>query len=260
MNVHRASPVVVAAHDLPIREDWFDALIHEAQVAAGRLACLPGIDAIEALEAFVHSAQPPMSALETILQRYILGEFATRCTSSLHSHLVGEGVMRRDAPTMTLVDGHWSESAVDPLAAFGRWRDGVVATLLEVRPQRVVSRIARLVHGSYATTWSLEPLAASMRLPSAHLRAIFQRHTGITVRDYERAVRVLASLPLLDTTKVECVAQMVGYRSKKSFYSAFRRLTDLSPHAYRSLPPNRRTVIQDTLRQTVHDVLPVDIV
>jgi len=55
------------------------------------------------------------------------------------------------------------------------------------------------------------------------------------IHEYQIRLRILHAAKFLATsdTKVDAVARVVGFRSKKNFYSAFRRLIGLAPSTVR---------------------------
>jgi methylphosphotriester-DNA--protein-cysteine methyltransferase len=72
----------------------------------------------------------------------------------------------------------------------------------------------------------------------------------MSVREYRERVRVLASLAHLDreNSKLEIVAQLVGYKSKKNFYRAFRQMTGMAPAGFRRLSADERSKIMTASR------------
>ena len=76
-----------------------------------------------------------------------------------------------------------------------------------------------------------------------HLTTCFERDVGQTVHGYLTAVRVRqASLLVLSGEKIEAVSLLVGYRSKKNFYRAFKAHTGMSPVEYRGSVRHQATM------------------
>lgn len=81
---------------------------------------------------------------------------------------------------------------------------------------------------------TLTSLAASVREPRGRMAAAFRQEMGTTIHAYLTRVRVeRAADRLVFGEKVEAVMLAVVYHSKRSFYRPFRRLTSVTPGAYR---------------------------
>lgn len=78
-------------------------------------------------------------------------------------------------------------------------------------------------------------LAALARWSPSHFKACFREHTGYGCIDYFIRLRIHAACQLLDTTghDVKFIADRVGYTDPLWFSKAFKRVTGLSPTAYR---------------------------
>jgi two-component system response regulator YesN len=90
-----------------------------------------------------------------------------------------------------------------------------------------------VIETSYAERITLDSLATTLNRQSAYLGQLFRREVGMTVRQWVTRVRLEHAIVLIrDGVKIEAVALIVGYRSKKNFYRQFRRQFALTPSEY----------------------------
>jgi YesN/AraC family two-component response regulator len=96
-----------------------------------------------------------------------------------------------------------------------------------------VRRMIDLIEHSYADPVTLHFLATTLNRQAAYLGALFRREVGVSVRQWVTRVRLdHATVLIRDGVKIEAVALLVGYRSKKNFYRQFRRRYATTPLAY----------------------------
>lgn len=76
----------------------------------------------------------------------------------------------------------------------------------------------------------------------------FAREHGMSIPEYVRAIRLIESIDRIRQEKVEAVARDVGYKSRKNFNRTFKRLTGLTPTAFRQLPAVRADEIIESTR------------
>jgi AraC-like DNA-binding protein len=76
-------------------------------------------------------------------------------------------------------------------------------------------------------------LAQTRDRQAAYFGQIFRKQVGMTVHQWITRVRLDHAAALIrDGVKIEAVALMVGYRSKKNFYRQFRRRYATTPQRY----------------------------
>ena len=99
--------------------------------------------------------------------------------------------------------------------------------------QSHVRRILEVIEQSYSQPLTLRTLAAGLDRQPSYLGALFRRETGVSVRQCLTRVRLeRASVLIREGVKIEAVALLVGYRSKKNFYRQFKRQFATTPFAY----------------------------
>jgi two-component system, response regulator YesN len=96
-----------------------------------------------------------------------------------------------------------------------------------------VRRILEFIEQSYSQPVTLRVLARALDRQASYLGALFRRETGLSVRQCLTRVRLdRASVLIREGVKIEAVALLVGYRSKKNFYRQFKRRFAMTPFAY----------------------------
>lgn len=109
---------------------------------------------------------------------------------------------------------------------------------LQLDAGSAVGVVLRLLHERYAEDWTLGALAAEVHLHPRYLARLFKGHTGNTVFDTLRIVRMehAKSLMLEGSLPLEQVARAVGYRSADRFARVFRESTGQAPTRFGKRP------------------------
>jgi methylphosphotriester-DNA--protein-cysteine methyltransferase len=77
-------------------------------------------------------------------------------------------------------------------------------------------------------------LARTTGCHPGRLRSLFKESFGVSIREYQTRRQVLhAARALASGLKVDAVARMSGFRSRKNFYAAFRRIAGTTPRHVR---------------------------
>lgn len=117
--------------------------------------------------------------------------------------------------------------------------EGAVLTMIETRAPRVgtserVRAILDVIDRRYVEPLKIDALSEYVRRGRAQVASQFRRETGFTIHRYLTYVRMRHAVELLrQGDKVEAVMLLVGYNSKKSFYSHFRAHTGRTPGTFR---------------------------
>ncbi|GAB2574881.1 AraC family transcriptional regulator [Paractinoplanes abujensis] len=100
----------------------------------------------------------------------------------------------------------------------------------------VVGPALRLLHGEPAYAWTVAELASRASVSRSTMAARFRRVVGQGPLEYLTRWRIeLAAARLRrDDGTVAAIARSVGYGSESALSNAFKRLTGLSPRAYRA--------------------------
>ncbi|MBQ6824709.1 MAG: helix-turn-helix transcriptional regulator [Clostridia bacterium] len=103
------------------------------------------------------------------------------------------------------------------------------------RTQKLLD-VLEYINSHYHEALQVEKLAADAGFSPAHFRRIFKELTGKTPTLYLRTVRIEEACKRLKndhTANVEQIAEAVGYRDLKHFYSVFKKITGKLPKDYR---------------------------
>lgn len=98
-----------------------------------------------------------------------------------------------------------------------------------------VRRVLLYIHNKYDMSLDLKTIAEYVHLHPNYLCALFKAHTGQTVMEYLTHKRVDAAIYLLQDSNlpVEVIAEKTGFGSRCLFFRHFRRITGMTPLAYR---------------------------
>jgi len=104
-----------------------------------------------------------------------------------------------------------------------------------VSDQMDIDQLLRYISINYGSKLSLDILAANMHLSREYLCRYFKKHTGKTIFDYIREVRIAQAKHLLHTSShtIADVGILCGYPSVSSFQRAFRAEEGMSPGEFR---------------------------
>jgi AraC-like DNA-binding protein len=106
-----------------------------------------------------------------------------------------------------------------------------------------VARTKAFIDAHYPERLTLNRLAALAGSSRRQLTTRFEREVGRTVHAYLTEVRIRHGAALvMSGERIESVSLLVGYRSKKNFYRAFKALMRMSPLEYRARGPHHATI------------------
>jgi AraC-like DNA-binding protein len=208
--------------------------VRECQIFAGRTALREDArNRRRFVREFLQRLPNARAPFEHVLFKAMLFDLAIRWCDQLHKqHAPCRACSCRLAPTQ-LVD-YWHRFP-SPLNAFDEWS----ATLIETFERTHVSPAARakkLIDEAAGRRLSTPFLARVVGCHPNRLRAIFKLSVGVTIREYQTRREILNAARMLisSTLKVDAVAIATGFRSRKNFYAAFRRMVGTTPKAVRA--------------------------
>lgn len=137
--------------------------------------------------------------------------------------------------------------AIQPTEAVDQLRDefvevmealcGMVASKKNDQHVRIVEQLKQLIEQHYGQSeMSLYSLAEQVGRPEKYISQVFKEVVGDNLSDYIERVRMDRAERLLKEPghTIDEIAALVGYNSSHSFRRAFKRVTGVSPSAYRS--------------------------
>jgi transcriptional regulator GlxA family with amidase domain len=103
----------------------------------------------------------------------------------------------------------------------------------------LVKRALSYIHQNYAGALSRWQIAESVGVSEDYLSRVFNRELGISPWDYLNRYRIIQVKALLihTTANIGLIARRVGFNDQAYFSRVFRKLTGVSPQAYRATPP-----------------------
>jgi AraC-like DNA-binding protein len=105
------------------------------------------------------------------------------------------------------------------------------------RPSSHVERMKTFISDHYSEPLTLDAIASATGRQKQYLATLFHREAGLTVHDYLARVRMRRAWDMIrQGEKIEAVALLVGYRSKKNFYRQFKAVSGVTPGEFRHAP------------------------
>ena len=102
-------------------------------------------------------------------------------------------------------------------------------------PDHDINKLEAFMARHHDQTLSLEHLAEQIHVSVRTLQRRFLAATGMTPIQYQQAMRIERSKDLLESSKLPIanVAEQVGYQDRVAFGRLFKKLTGMTPAAYR---------------------------
>lgn len=135
--------------------------------------------------------------------------------------------MERDSTTTSLVAASGAAWHVLTLLAAERTRSDESGDVIEHAVEYIRTHIVDHI--------SVPQLAAMASLSSSHFSALFKRHVGYPVLQYQTLLRMARARELLDVTSatVAAIAAEVGYPDSFYFARQFKKIHGVTPREYR---------------------------
>jgi AraC-like DNA-binding protein/CheY-like chemotaxis protein len=235
-----AGPVLIVDDDLQVRR------AHQAIVENALPACPVRLaaDGAEALE--IMSAELPALVLLDLVMPG-LGGAEVLDRMRLEARLRQVPVIVLSNKAMSLEDvkrlekhyhvvfqskGIWSEE--ETIAALHRALFGT--DVLPPHTGALAKRAIACLHENYARPLSRWEIAEAVGVSEDYLSRVFNRELGISPWEYLNRYRVLQAKTLLGQTdtSIQTIARQVGFNDQSYFSRVFRKLTGVSPQAFRN--------------------------
>jgi AraC-like DNA-binding protein len=107
---------------------------------------------------------------------------------------------------------------------------------LHPRWQRRIRDAIDYIHNHYFNHISQEALSMEVNMSVPKLQAGLKQVTGLTLGSYHEQVKIIAAKLLLEETDLplKAIAQKVGFKTHSHFGEVFKRITGVTPSAYRN--------------------------
>lgn len=99
----------------------------------------------------------------------------------------------------------------------------------------IVRSVLEYVRSHVTEGLNMEDVASRFRISPNYLSSLIRKETGITYRQFVVNAKIAVAKHLLDDTRmsVEDIAYAIGYENYISFYTAFKKIENISPSEYR---------------------------
>jgi AraC-like DNA-binding protein len=222
--------------------EWLQSVIRNCQVFV--LEALPAGDRPlrNVLSEFVDRLPSPRTMAEDTVLRGLLIDVSFRWG------IVNHCGFHRNAPIQhcgfnsdQIAVEAWRPRQRDSKTAFASWAQCYADQFERSHPAYLAAALRRHLDVFFASPVSIKGLAQQHRTTSARLQNEFTQLTGRSIQAYVRQRRVEAAIRLLETTpdKVESIANMVGWASRKNLNRALARLQRATPLSIRKRRPER---------------------
>ena len=231
-------------------QNWLAPMIDQFQAGVDRMHLLDRIDAEEFLLAFGSSLPSAPGQADRFLLRGLLVEFAGETGRTLHTRAHRSARSKRRcafAPEM-LLECFWQPRGVAPRQAFHNWAVAFSKHFRKVHPIPPATHAAHLIRQDHHNEWDVAALARRLHTARSRLAREFRREYGTSIRRYHRLVRFVMTIEHVREEKIDALALALGYKSKKNFYRTFKKITGVTPGAFRELPSDRARQIVDEAR------------
>lgn len=106
-----------------------------------------------------------------------------------------------------------------------------------------VDKLSHTAHVFRNSTYSYTDLANEMRVPTSHIIYLFKYHSKISFSEYKTQSRIQDAINLihndyLNTNTIESLAYKTGFSSYNPFFSAFKKVKNISPQEYIKIQKN----------------------
>jgi signal transduction histidine kinase/DNA-binding LacI/PurR family transcriptional regulator/AraC-like DNA-binding protein/DNA-binding response OmpR family regulator len=243
--INAVCPVQDTGPVLIVDDDPQDREAHRALVERG-LANYPTVTAADGKSALAAMAEtvPALVLLDLVMPEMGGLDVLDRMRADPHLRQVPviilsnkvlslEDVKRLEGYTRVTFQskGLWSES--EAVAAMNRMLFGSDA--LPAYTSGLVKRSIAYLHQNYTRTLSRWEIAEAVGVSEDYLSRVFSRELGVSPWDYLNRYRILHAKVILQETQenIGVIARMVGFKDQAYFSRVFRKLTKLSPQAFR---------------------------
>ncbi len=117
-------------------------------------------------------------------------------------------------------------------------KPGISPSTVTLSQYHKIQQAVRFINDNYRTDIRLDAAAGEAGMSSAHFSRIFKKVMGLSYQEYLNSRRITKAKNLLRTSgqSVTEIAFSLGFADPTGFGRIFKKLTDQTPSAYRSMP------------------------
>jgi AraC-like DNA-binding protein len=220
-----------------VRDEWIDRVIAACEAFAAQPVARRAQSLRSLFAEFEAQLPDPKSSNENVVLRAMLVDLSLRSGHADHwaYHAEFPDAECGDDPA-ALAMGVWRNPPAQAKIAFRAWADAYIEQLERIHPRCRAAELRRDLDADFAQPLSIARLAKARRVTAHCLQRDFQELTGITIQAYVTDRRLDAAVRLLKETpdKVEWIATVVGWSSRKNLNRALARRRGVSPAAVRA--------------------------
>lgn len=223
--------------DIGVRDEWIERVAHACQLVVREAVPQRTRSVRRVFQEFAMQLPDPKSPAEHSVLRALLVEVSLRWGDADHGayHVDFPDAECSEDPAALALSA-WRTRPADPKAGFTKWAATYVDTMERVHPRYRAVELRRDLDADFALPLTIGRLARERRVTVRCLQRDFEELTGRCIQDYVRERRVEAAVGMLKNTsdKVEWIANVVGWSSRKNLNRALARSRGANPSAVRS--------------------------
>ncbi len=220
-----------------VRDEWIDRVIDVCGAFAAQPAARRSRSFRSLFAEFEAQVPDPNSSNENVVLRAMLAELSLRWGHADHwaYHAEFPDAECGDDPAAAAM-GVWREPPSNAKTAFRAWAGAYIAHLERIHPRGRAVELRRDLDADFAQPLSIGRLAKTRGVTAHCLQRDFVELTGVTIQAYVTDRRLDAAVRLLKGTpdKVEWIANVVGWSSRKNLNRALARRRGINPTRIRA--------------------------
>ena len=220
-----------------VRDEWIDRVIAVCGAFAAQPVARRSRSFRSLFAEFEAQVPDPHSSNENVVLRAMLAELSLRWGHADHwgYHAEFPDAECGDDPAAAAM-GVWREPTSNAKTAFRAWAGAYIAHLERIHPRGRAVELRRDLDADFAQPLSIAGLAKTRGVTAHCLQRDFLELTGVTIQAYVTDRRLDAAVRLLKETpdKVEWIANVVGWSSRKNLNRALARRRGVKPASIRA--------------------------
>jgi AraC-like DNA-binding protein len=212
--------------------DCFGMFVRECQLFVGRVQLTHADESHrQVLQAFVARLPSLPRPVEQMVAGVVLFHLAVQWSRWIHRQFHDDDISVCTFDCDTDLVRFWTGSHPSPVVMFEQWGAAFLGTIERWHVPSVSHRVRQIIDKECDRRLAVGQLARHVGCHPARLRALFKRDCGMSIREYQTRRQLLRAAHMLvgSDMKVDAVARMAGFSSRKSFYEAFRRTLQMHP-------------------------------